>query len=92
METKSIDSTNASSIMSEENKSKDMEVILRKNVKSKALTDDAYTYMSLLINEDQPKNAKELDNLIRDFLTDGMAYTEEESAKLCGILIKHFME
>ena len=84
---KDLDSAfSVSSLAPKENKVKDLEVILRKNVKSKALTDDAYTYMSLLINEDQPKNSKELDNLLRDFMTDGMAYTEDESAKLCVVI------
>ena len=48
--------------------------------------------MSLLINEDCPKNYKELNGLIGDFLTDGMAYTEDESMKLCQTLQKQFME
>lgn len=37
--------------------------------------------MSLIVNEDCPKNAPELISLIGDFMTDGMAYTEEEAYK-----------
>jgi len=32
--------------------------------------------MALLINEDCPKNGKELEGLIGDFLSDGLAYRE----------------
>jgi hypothetical protein len=46
--------------------------------------------MALLVNEDQPKNAKELSGLLGDFLTDGMTYTEEESFKTCTLMFKQF--
>ena len=74
--------------MSKEEKITEIDAILRKNVKSKSLTDEAYGYMAQLITEDCPKNAKELRGLIGDFLTDGMAYTNETSLKLCQILHK----
>lgn len=48
--------------------------------------------MSLIVNEDCPKNAAELISLIGDFMTDGMAYTEEESYKQCENLMKIFLE
>jgi hypothetical protein len=44
--------------------------------------------MSLLINEDAPKNAAELSSLISDFLTDGMSYTDDEAYKQCELIIK----
>ena len=69
--------------LSEEEKVLEIETLLRKTVKSKTLTDDAYNYMALLIIEDCPKNWKEMIALVGDFLSDGMCYTEEESVKLC---------
>ena len=57
------------------------------------MTEEAFTYMSLIVNEDAPKNAAELVSLIGDFMTDGMAYTEEEAYKgsetIMKILIEH---
>jgi ABC-type multidrug transport system ATPase subunit len=44
--------------------------------------------MALLIIEDCPKNAAELSSLISDFLTDGMAYTDEEAYRNCDNIIK----
>lgn len=61
---------------------------MRKNVKSKTLTDEAYAYMALLIVEDMPKNAKELLALIGDFLSDGMTYDEDEAWKLTQVISK----
>jgi hypothetical protein len=61
----------------------EIEAELLKNVKSKTLTEESFNYMALLINEDCPKNPKELFALIGDFLTDGMSYTAEEGLKLC---------
>jgi uncharacterized protein YacL (UPF0231 family) len=81
-----ISSTSANTDMSEEQKITEIESILHKNVKSKTLTDDAFNYMALLINEDCPKNANELNALIGDFLSDGMTYSEQESLKLCTIM------
>lgn len=60
--------------MKDDSKLPFIEAILRKEIKSKSLTDEAFNYMSLLINEDAPKNTNELIDLIQDFLTDGMAY------------------
>jgi len=69
-----------------------MEVILKRDVKSKTLPEESLEYMALLIAEDAPKNARELNALIGDFLTDGMAYTEEDGLKLCQTLQKHFLD
>jgi hypothetical protein len=54
--------------------------------------DESYTYMAMLVHEDQPKNPKELNGLIGDFLTDGMQYNEKEAVKLCEVLYKTFMD
>jgi hypothetical protein len=35
---------------------KEIEAVLRQYIKSKTLTEDAYKYMSLIVNEDCPKN------------------------------------
>ena len=67
---------------------KDIEKILRQQVRTKTLTDDAFVYMSLLINEDAPKNAAELASLIADFMTDGMSYSEDEAYKHCETIIR----
>ena len=67
---------------------KEIEKILRSQIRTKTLTDDAFVYMSLLINEDAPKNAAELSSLISDFMTDGMSYTDEEAYKQCEHIIK----
>jgi hypothetical protein len=69
--------------LSDEAKVQEIESLLRKTVKSKTLTDEAYNYMALLITEDCPKNQRELSALVGDFLSDGMCYNEEESVKLC---------
>lgn len=61
-------------------------------MKTKSLTDEAFKYMSLIINEDSPKNTVELISLIGDFLTDGMAYSEDEAAKLCETIIKALLD
>lgn len=61
-------------------------------VKSKTLTDEAYEYMALLINEDCPQNAVELHALLGDFLSDGLAYNEEDGLKLCNSLYKSFLD
>jgi hypothetical protein len=78
--------------MSDETRVVELEAILRKNIKSKTLTEDAYNYMALLINEDAPKNVNELNDLIIDFLTDGHSYTEEEGKDFCGIVYKLFQD
>jgi len=72
----------AQTSLTHEQKLKEIESIMRKNVKSKTLTDEAYAYMALLVVEDMPKNPKELLALISDFLSDGMTYDEDESWKL----------
>ena len=71
---------------------KQIEGILRNYIKSKTLTDDAYNYMSLLVNEDCPKNHVELVSLIIDFMTDGMTYTETEATKICETIIKVLLD
>jgi hypothetical protein len=38
----------------------EIETLFRKHIKSKTLTDDAYSYMGKLVREDAPKNATEL--------------------------------
>lgn len=48
--------------------------------------------MAKLVNEDCPRNASELYNLVGDFLTDGMCYSEEEAFKICDIVIKILLE
>ena len=48
--------------------------------------------MSLLVNEDCPKNHVELVSLIIDFMTDGMTYTEPEAAKICETIIKVLLD
>lgn len=37
--------------------------------------------MSLMVNEDCPKNTVEMISLVGDFMTDGMVYTEAEVKK-----------
>jgi len=76
--------------MSSETRIIELEALLRKNIKSKTLTDEAYNYMALLINEDAPKNFRELTNLLIDFLTDGHQYTEDEGAEFCVNIYKEF--
>lgn len=71
---------------------REIEKILRQQVKTKTLTEEAFAYMALIINEDSPKNAAELISLIGDFLTDGMACTDEEAFKTCETLIRTFLE
>lgn len=43
---------------------KEIETICKRHIKSKTLTDDAFSYMSKLIQEDAPRNASELFSLI----------------------------
>jgi len=45
-------------------RSTEIEVLVRKHIKHATLTEDAWKYMSLLIEEDSPGNAKELFRLI----------------------------
>ena len=65
---------------------KEIEILCRRHIKSKTLTDDAFSYMSRLIQEDAPRNATELNALIQDFLTDGMCYTDDEAYKICDVI------
>lgn len=65
-----------------------IEKVLKQFVKSKTLTEDAFKYMSLIVNEDCPKNSVELVSLIGDFMTDGMAYSEEDARRQCEIMMK----
>jgi len=78
--------------MSDETRITLLEEILRKNIKSKTLTDEAYHYMALLINEDAPKNYRELIALVIDFLTDGHQYNEEDGHTFCVNIYKNFQD
>jgi len=71
---------------------KEIDTLCRKHIKSKTLTDESFSYMARLINEDSPKNATELYGLITDFLTDGMQYTDDEAFKLCDLIQKILLE
>ena len=71
----------------DEHRLKEIERVLRAHVKSKSLTDEAFLYMALIVCEDSPKNAAELAALIGDFLTDGMAYSEEEAFRQCETIV-----
>jgi hypothetical protein len=46
------------------NADKEIETLCRRHIKSKALTEDAYSYMARLVLEDCPRNASELYSLI----------------------------
>ena len=70
----------------------EIETLCRRHIKNSCLTEEAYSYMTKLIMEDCPKNTTELYNLVQDFITDGMVYTEEEAFKICDILIRIFLE
>ena len=48
--------------------------------------------MSLLVNEDCPKNSVELISLVGDFMTDGMVYTEQEVKKHCETIMKLLLD
>lgn len=48
--------------------------------------------MALLVNEDCPHNPAELHSLLGDFLSDGLAYSEDEGLKLCNVLYKHLID
>lgn len=56
------------------------------------MTEEAYNYMSLIVNEDCPKNSVELISLIGDFMTDGMAYSEPEAIRQCEIIMKILLD
>jgi hypothetical protein len=71
-----------------QNQLKDIEKLLRSQMRTKTLTDDALVYMALLVNEDCPKNAAELVSLIGDFMTDGMVYSDEEAFQQCEHIIE----
>jgi len=71
---------------------KEIETLCRRHIKSKTLTEDSYIYMSRLVTEDCPRNPTELFNLIGDFMTDGMIYTDDEAFKICDVLQKIFLE
>jgi len=75
-----------------ENAAVEIENHCRKHIKSKSLTNEAFTYMSKLIEEDCPRNARELYRLIADFMTDGMAYNEDNAFKVCEVLSRIFLE
>ena len=48
--------------------------------------------MAKLVNEDAPRNAAELFNLIGDFMTDGMIYSEDAAFKVCEVMSKILLE
>jgi ATP-binding cassette subfamily F protein 3 len=48
--------------------------------------------MALLVDEDQPKNIAELYNLIVDFITDGLTYSNDEAHKMCQTMFKLFQD
>jgi hypothetical protein len=48
--------------------------------------------MSKLVYEDCPKNPKELHGLLGDFMSDGLAYNQEEAMKLCVVIQKMIVE
>lgn len=48
--------------------------------------------MAKLIEEDAPRNAAELFNLIGDFMTDGMVYSEDAAFKVCEVMSKILLE
>ena len=70
----------------------EIESLCRKHLKSSTLTDDSYTYIAKLVEEDCPRNPVEVFSLIGDFLTDGMVYTDEEAYKICEALSKILLE
>ena len=77
-----------SKVIPAKNNPKEIEKLLRSQIRTKTLTDDAFVYMSLLVNEDCPKNAAELVSLIGDFMTDGMSYSDDEAFKHCETIIR----
>ena len=48
--------------------------------------------MALIVNEDAPKNSAELISLIGDFMTDGMAYSEEEAFRVSEQIMKTLLD
>lgn len=74
-----VDSANYKDGLVDEKILKEIEKLLKQQIKTKTLTEEAFNYMALIVNEDCPKNAAELVSLIGDFMTDGMAYSEEEA-------------
>jgi len=48
--------------------------------------------MAKLVDEDAPRNAAELYNLIGDFMTDGMVYSEDSAFKVCEVMSKILLE
>ena len=78
--------------MVEVNSAREIEVLCKKHIKSKTLPDEAFLYMSKLVEEDCPRNPAELYGLIGDFLTDGMVYNEDSAFKVCETLSKIFLD
>ena len=48
--------------------------------------------MAKLIEEDAPRNAAELFNLVADFMTDGIVYSEDAAFKVCEVMSKILLE
>ena len=67
-------------------------MLCKQQIKSDSLPDEAYEYMAKLIEEDAPRNAAELFNLIADFMTDGMVYSEDSAYKVCEVMSKILLE
>ena len=74
------------------NLEKEIETLCRRHIKSATLTDHAYSYIAQLIKEDAPRNSAELFALIRDFMTDGIVYSDAEASKICDVLQKVFLD
>ena len=62
--------------------------IVSEHLKASILPEDVQTYMWEMINEEPPSNPSELFELIKDFLSDGMVYSNTESHTLCEQLFK----
>lgn len=69
-----------------------IQALCKQQVKSSTLPDDAFEYMAKLVEEDTPRNAAELYSLIGDFLTDGMAHTEDSAYKVCEVMSKILLD
>lgn len=66
--------------------------LCKQSARSSTLPDEAYDYMAKLIDEDAPRNAAELFNLIGDFMTDGMIFSEDAAFKVCEVMSKVLLE
>jgi len=69
-----------------------IQALCKQLIKSATLPDEAYDYMTKLIEEDTPRNAAELFSLLKDFLTDGMVHTDDAAYKVCEVMSKILLE